>query len=337
MKRINGYLDIEQYFKQQLKRKNLDLDMLEDKKIIKGEYGGSNCMFWFNYLGVDVLFKVYTTTFGAYSELISEALAKKLGLPSAQYDLGTFQGRKGVITYDFKNNEYEYLYVGKLLDTFINEKDIINTESEEDTYNEYYLRDYTDLIKNKLKNNFEDIWNALEYYLYNKTNYPKEIIPELVVKVMRQLTDYFSFELISGNYDMHLGNISIGFNKYKPDVLVAPLYDNGDMFKMSGENTYIQPNTPQFVLNRGNIVEGYTSAELLQEYLNISDEEFVNRFKCLINMIDENTLNEIYTYVEEKTSTFIPDDIKETYAKMFYDNLNELKKVLVEYEQKRSF
>ena len=124
MKRIDGYLDIEQYFKQQLKRESIDLDMLEDKKIIKGEYGGSNCMFWFNYLGVDVLFKVYTTTFGAYSELISEALAKKLELPSAQYDLGTFQGRKGVITYDFKNNEYEYLYVDRDLtvDKILNRK-----------------------------------------------------------------------------------------------------------------------------------------------------------------------------------------------------------------------
>lgn len=334
MKRINGYLDIEEYFKRQLNRDDINLELLEQKKMIKSEYGGDKCMFWFSYTSVPVLFKVYTTTFSAYSELISEELAKFLGIPTAQYDLAIYQGRKGVISYDFKKRDYDYLYVGKMIDIFIDETDLLKKESEENTYNEYYLRDYDILIRDKLKNNLEDIWNALEYYLLNKMNYSKESISVIVEKIMKQLTDYLSFQLISGNYDMHLGNITIGFNKYKEDAVVAPLYDNSDMFKMSGENYYVQTNTPQFTINRGNIAEGKSNTEILEEYLNISDEYFVERFKSFIAKIDENAINEIYDHIEEKTTIPIPDYIKESYLEQFYNNINKLKDVVE--QQKRS-
>ena len=164
MKKVNGYIDLEEHFKEITKKDKIDQYYLEDKKIIKPSNTGTSAMFWFKYMDVNILFKAFNNEYSIYSELVSEELATELGLPNALYDMAKFQKYTGVITYDYKKIEYEYINLGRIL-TFYLENVLIN-ENNKDTY-KHKLVDNSDINSLDLLNNLEDIWNALEFYLYN--------------------------------------------------------------------------------------------------------------------------------------------------------------------------
>ena len=318
MKRVNGYRDLDEYFKRILKRKNIDRDILEAKKVIRQELGGVSSMFWFKYFGVDVLFKCFESEYQVFSELISQELAIHLGFRSAQYDTATFEGRKGVISYNFKKDNYNYIPLFKILDEYEVETLCIG-ENPNNTYGDYCLRDYNFHDRDYIITNLEDIWNALEMYFKNLEN-----CSELVGKVMEKITDYFGYQIISGNYDLHASNILVAIAKDNSDADLAPIYDNEDMFQLSEKVKYKFSNTPRLMVARSDLENGYTAIEMLKEYLNVSDGYFIERFKSMINKLNEDTIYELIKNVEERIEIDIPYDIKYSLSQEFNKNLEAI-------------
>ncbi len=79
---------------------------------------GSRNKMWFN--NSSYMFKeIWNDSYEDYAELIASELAKEFGIPSAYYDLAIYQGKNGVITKNFVNEDIgEELIIGK---------DIVNT------------------------------------------------------------------------------------------------------------------------------------------------------------------------------------------------------------------
>lgn len=335
MKRVNGYRDLDEYFKRILNRKTINLVILEDKKIIRPEHGGINSVFWFKYFGVNVLFKAYDSDYQIFSELVSEELARLLEIKYAQYDTAKFCDLKGTITYDFRKENYKRIALGDILDYYRDNNNLLKKENFHNTYGNYYLDSYKIKDQDYAITNLEDIWNAVEFYMYEEDLFDVNIIPELVEKVMIKLTDYFAFQIISGNYDMHSGNISVAIANDYSDVDLYPLYDNEDMFQLSGKFNYEHPNTPRLMLERGNLNNGASAMEMLKDYLSVSDSFFISRFIEKINKINYQTIFDLFDLVEEKIEIEIPKEIKENISNEFNKNLVCIRDVISEYQNKR--
>jgi len=321
MKRVNGYRDLDEYFKRILKRKNIDRDILEAKKVIRQELGGASSMFWFKYFGVDVLFKCFESEYQVFSELISQELANHLGFRTAQYDAATFEGRKGVISYNFKKEGYTYVPLFEILDEY--EANIRYDEKDHNTFKDYYISEYISQDRDYIITNLEDIWNALEMYF---TKFPNK--NDIVENLMDKLTDYFCYQIISGNYDLHASNILVAIAKDNTDADLAPIYDNEDMFQLSEKVIYKFPNTPRLMVSREDVVIGLTAHEMLEEYLKISDGYFVGKFKRLVSQLNQDTIFELIKEVEKRIEIEIPYDIKFNISMEFNNNLNEINKII---------
>ena len=83
--------------------------------LVKEEDKGKRRKRWFSFSDNDVLVKdVKEDTYEDYAELLVEQLCRQIGLPSAHYDLATYQGRPCVITEKFIKKKTEKLLSGKI-------------------------------------------------------------------------------------------------------------------------------------------------------------------------------------------------------------------------------
>ncbi|MBQ6687313.1 MAG: HipA domain-containing protein [Bacilli bacterium] len=331
MERNNGYKNLTNYFKKLLKRKEIDLDVLEEKNIIKPCIDGASAVFWFKYFGVNVLFKRYKNEFCSYSELISEELAKHLGLKNAQYDLAEFENNKGVISYDFRKQNYEYENIYSILLEYFKK-----VNPEDVSPYEYVYIDDAKTERIDLYNNLEDIWLALEYYLYNDIKIDNKDVPKHIEKLMIELTDRFCFQIISGNYDMHCANILLEISDDRKDISLAPMFDNEDMFKIADEILYNFHEIPRLAIDQDDFAKEIDSNKMLRKYLFMSSEEFLERLERMMQKINEDTIYHIFQDVEEKISRPIPEDIKKAVAINFDKNISDINNIIAEVKlQKR--
>lgn len=93
-RKINGYID---------------LNTIPKEIIAKKVYGSRKDKFWFDYEGNEYLFKPNMNQEEDIREIINEELAKILEINNAEYDLGIFQGKKGVISKSFIKNKENLL------------------------------------------------------------------------------------------------------------------------------------------------------------------------------------------------------------------------------------
>ncbi len=93
--RFNGRIDINNGIK-------TNLIVVDEEETI-----GARNKFWFN--NYEYLFKeIYTNSFEDYAELIASELANFLNISCASYDLAIYNGKKGVITKNFVNEDSGY-------------------------------------------------------------------------------------------------------------------------------------------------------------------------------------------------------------------------------------
>lgn len=331
MERINGYKNINNYFKKLLRRKEVNLDVLEEKNLIKPCIDGASAVFWFKYFGVNVLFKRYKNEFCCYSELISEELAKYLGFKNAQYDLAEFDNNKGVISFDFRKHNYEYENIYTILLAYFKK---VNPE-DVSPYEFVYIEDArTERID--LYNNLEDIWSALEYFLYNDSKIDKLEVPKHIEKLMLELTDRFCFQIISGNYDMHCANILLEISNDRKDISLAPIFDNEDMFKIADEILYNFHEIPRLAIDQEDFAPDTDSNKVLRKYLFMSSNMFLDRLENIMRKISEETIYHIFSEVEEKIGRTIPDNFKEAIALRFNKNVNDINEIITEVKTKKA-
>lgn len=312
-------MDLDDYFK------SITKDSLSNR-IIKPCIAGTCTLFWIALSDKNVIFKKPLYEYNNYSELISEELANHLGLKNAHYDLAIFRGYKGIISYDYRLANHKYVDLYNILKEYIFGNKLLITENKENTY-EIFLKDYDILEKFYIVNNLEDIWDAFEYHLKKYGMFDNEIIPNLIEKLMVQLTDYFCYQIISGDFDLHSGNISVAIANDFSDIELAPFFDNEDMFLGSGEIDYTYPGMPRLLVKRSNVVNKIGPYDALKEYLSVSDSFFVKRFLDMIDKLDNQTIIEMIRRVEVKTESNVPEGIKLSLIENFNNNLENINSV----------
>jgi len=328
MKRICGHLNLDAYFKTITSKRKINMDKLKDLNIIEAEEIGESAQFWFKCSNKKYLFKILQKEISRYSELISEELANVLGLKSAHYDLAIFKKEKGVITEDFKKEGYEYIHLTEVMKIYMRACESIKEIKDSD----YYVVNNNRIHPLDIRTNLYDIWAALRFYLFH-LDVERNKIPTIVEDLMITITDYFVFQIISGNYDMHADNIIIEHSLDNKDISIAPLFDNEDMFKLSREINY-RTNGPRLTVDRNNVKDNLNSLEVLEFYLKESDEFFINRFHNMILKIDDQTIYRIIEKIENRISSIIPYEYKMLIITEFNLNLYKIKNIFGESMKK---
>lgn len=332
--RINGRLDLDEYFSQRGAKNCVDLEELANQGLIEPEISGICDKFWI--LSSDnneriALFKVSeANSYADYAELLAEEMAKVMEIKTAHYDLATFNGMNGVISYNFLD-EYDSIYHGTdiILD-YYDEK----IEDSAELLSMYGLtsKDLIDDVCLKL-NNLEDIWSIIEhkYKDYNNKS-------GIVKRVMDGLVDKLIFDVLTNNVDDHSENwgiIDTDSGKY-----LAPMYDNSRVLGLY-KNVVVekalrqkQDEEPPLYLTVDNSSDKYP-AEVLDKFLRISSSEYVDLVKEKISLLQEHVC-EIPEMVEARTGVQMSDFLKRYFNESIANNLETASTIVDKYDRKRA-
>lgn len=302
MKRINGFLNIDGYFISKYKRKYVD-------ELIKKV---SDIHYTVNINGTNYFFK---KTKKFYNELLAYEVATHLGLNAVPYDLAIFQNMHGVISKDFKRKNCNYISGQELLFMYSKMPKSINYLTNmglAQTENNVFPNDapYSYNI-----NNLETIWQAIEHRYKNLGIYVD------MEKIMTELVMYFIFNILVMQNDGASQNWVLEESEY--GVNLSPIFDNAEAFTID-ENKDVPVSNLSTNFNDVNL----GNYKLLEEFLKISDEVYINLFKEKFNLLTEDVFLKLIQRVEHKIECSIPEDIKDKYIKMFSENRNRIEQIL---------
>lgn len=328
VKRINGYLDIDEYFFKRLKRKFIDYEDLELNGLITTELAGRSNKFWI--LSKDnnekiALFK--EQQFGTdegYAELFAEEIAKILKMPSAHYDLAIFDGKKGVISYNFIK-EYDSLYSGTDIILDFYEKKLEGNRELSELYGIDIDNDNLDIILEKL-NNLEDIWFILEDKF--KDCYDRELI---VGRIVNGLVDKLIFDILTVNVDDHCDNWGI-MDDSEEGKKIAHQFDNARILNLH-HNILIEKYVEDKKLTDKELsltvdnLKIKKPLEVLQHFLNISSSEYRDLVKEKIDILQEH-IDEIPTIIETRTCNPVPRYLNDYFKTNMHEHLNAVNEIV---------
>lgn len=313
-KRINGYLNLDNYFSNKLGKRYVTDKELIDYGLIEFDYSDR---FWI--LSEDgskiALFKEQINSEDeSYLELFAEEVAKIMGLKTAHYDLAMFRGKKGVISYNFINKNDSYYSGYDIISRFVEENleddielsDLYGVDSEEDP-----------IYASENLNNIEDIWAILE--IIYKDNPDKE---KIVFQIIDGLVDKLIFDIILGNLDDHSENWGILNDN------LAPVFDNGKILNIHTnlflkdyfENTSLENVDLRFTVDNSNYKK---ALESLKYFLDISSSEYEERIINKIDILRQN-IDSIPSIIEKRTSQIIPDYLKQYFIITMFVNIDKI-------------
>ena len=200
--REKGFINLDDYFKNKYEIEEINIEKLDSKNIIRQELGGISLSFWLDFFGYDVLFKDSEGMDKAYIELINEEFIKNIGLKSAHYDLAKFNNKLGVISYNFKKENYVYKDLYSILSEYYSNV-ILGNEKKYDLPKFKNVDDATDKL-----NNLDDIWSSFEFYYKDNPNKNK-----IIKNLMHDLVKLFIYDLFMNQSDRHASNFLICENK----------------------------------------------------------------------------------------------------------------------------
>lgn len=317
IKRINGYLSLDNYFSNKLGKKYFTDKELIESGLVEFDYSDR---FWIlSDKGTKIaLFKEQNNSYDeAYVELFAEEIAKIIGIKTAHYDLAIFRGRKGVISYNFINENDSYYSGYEIISKFVEEtlednlelSDLYGVDSEEDP-----------IYACEQLNNLEDIWAILE--IIYKDNPNKE---QIVFRIVDGLVDKLIFDIIAGNLDDHAENWGILNDN------LAPVFDNGKILNIHS-NLFLKDYFDSSSLENVNLRFTVDSSdckkalEVLKYFLNISSSEYKDRIINKINVLKQN-MEYIPNIIEKRTEQVMPDYLKQyfiTTTLVNIDNIDEI-------------
>lgn len=310
-------------------------DFFKQRFIELGLADGSKPKFWFKLFSQRYLYKIqHDKTYESYGEIIGEELAKLYGLPSAHYELASFdldseifKGSQGVITQDFLDDDDILIPMSEIMVYVITnyESSEFNIFNEEPFQDLYAIKGLNEGQYKKKLNNLEDIWSIIDFYInhhprFNTFNEQRKT--QLIQTIMNNLVDIFIFDLLTLQGDRHPANFSFIFNKEKKEFKVAPLYDNSNIFRLNTKSSIKTLNELKIAREKQNNISNsknkidkidqsiYNSLYKSQMWLSVTGEDIKDdKFKKIkqldmlekfLNYSDESFIE----YLEEKLCLF---------------------------------
>ena len=265
---------------------NLDELELEQIKFIRN-YSG----LLFIYNGKKYYYKRTKNITDFYNEMIAEKIANRLGISCCHYFLGTCLDEEGTISECFENPNYISM-------------------------NDYLKEKYPESDPDE-RNNLEDIWNAFYHDFSEKT----------VNKLMTELVNIFMFDILIGNYDRHNENYGLVIDG--DNTHFAPLFDNEKMLSErsiedGGYALGVEREDSKKMKEYSTEYQVASCQEednLLYKFLNLSDFCYQEQLKEYLKIINEESINEIFTELENE-GIDIERPIRKLILKRFADNRN---------------
>lgn len=220
---------------------------------------------WYLFDDDKVLFKrVRENTYEDYAELLIEEIFKQANAKTAEYDLAILNGKKGVITKDFRKKG-ERLISGKLLlkaySEFIIGKEQNGYEKPKEDY-EYY--------------NLKDIEKALKVYNENT---------EEVDKMIKDLYLLFSLDCLTLQTDRHWTNWEYMIDVKTNTKKIAPQYDAGGACRFQLSTKRISSFNKNFTLtSKDNFKRKILYEHLFPTNFRYNSLRFDNKIKNLIGI-----------------------------------------------------
>lgn len=320
--RVNGYLDLDNYFINKLNRDYIDEEDLFVNGLIELEMSGVSNKFWIlSSEGEKIaLFKeqaLYSDE--SYAELFAEEIAIVLNIPTAHYDLAKFNGNKGVISYNFIKQYNEYYSGFDIVSDFYEQK-LENDEELSKLYNIDYYNDTIDDVVDKL-NNLEDVWFILEERF--KNNPSKQYI---VKDIVNGLVNRLIFDILTINIDRHVDNWAI------IDDTTAPLFDNSRILNMHknvltenlSNDVTLEDKELLFTVDNEHIRK---PLEVLEHFLKISSSEYKDMVIDKVNNLQQN-IEIIPEKIESRTENEMPKYLKTYFINSMHEHLGKVNEVI---------
>lgn len=296
MRRISGFLDLNDYFRNAT---------ISDEDI---KEGANDIDYWLKINGEEYYFKM---TRNPYVELICYEIARFLGINATPYDLAIFNNYRGVISKSYRKEDCAYISGMRILRQYLKLDDNINVSKEMGLkgknyfLNKYIPRDF---------NNLEIIWQAIEY------RYSKIAVHVDIEKIMNDLILLLMFNILTCQNDGMPQNWEL--EESETDVKLVPIFDNEYCLAIDEANRAFSKLTTSFKDN------GQENITILEEFLKVSSQEFVDLFIQKYNLLTLEEFVNILSIVEKKISCEIPEYLKATYIEAFSINRNRIDEVL---------
>ena len=291
MKRINGFIDLASCINYELSDlTSIEFSNLKNGKIILKD----NNKYFFKRCKDD----------WCYREIIAYEIANYLNIPSVEYELAIIPDSSnsfdlGCISLDYCKKDHTYITgLDILLD-----------------YNDCYLHEWghNEYSNNRLVNNLENIWQALEYrYRFDKNKL------YLVAKLMYQLTtQVFLYDIFLANPDRHYLNWEI--DEFENDANINVLFDNEDIL-LDYSNS---PKLSIYLEERKS--NWYKNLEIFLEHSSSLYVEHVNK---MYDMLSPYKINELIELCEQNKEARIPLATKDHILKQYIAHYEQIGKII---------
>lgn len=369
LKEYDGFLDLNLVLEDKYNYKyeeNL-LETFCNQDFVELEGNGVTAMCWIKIDGEKYLFKpLEQFDINIWGELLSNKVAKKLGIECAEYRACSLGREKGVLTKSIVKNDENLLLGCEFFQDFFNEypnkKSEIVSILEDDKFmsaydipKEFLDYDFYDrqrYLFNRL-NNLEQVWSMLSDY--------KNISEEETYKITKFLGKMLLFDMITLQADRHVNNWGIIQNN--EGYRVCPLFDNAVSFGLGYPNAqfrisgfknevmnyyhlkddtkiknYIETFVPRFTLSEDNVIDDTKkikdkSTKVLDDYMRKSDQGDRDLARQFIDEINVDVIDEMINEVEIENGLNINDNVRFYIDSIMEFNLGYLNNVISKYNR----
>ena len=277
MERINGYLDLDKYYKEIGNTKGLIYG-------IEDEFS----KYWLTIEGEKYYFK---DSENPLNEIICYELAKVMGIDAVPYDLAIFKDNYGVISKSYIKENCEYVPGYEILKKyFIDKLDILiemGFDVEAARRNRYGGSNSPYHVQ---MNNLEIIWEALAYYFPGKD----------ISRCMKKLVEQFIFSILTGQMDMAAHNWEVEVSN--SGINLVDNYDNEFSF-----NRLCQESEIHVSMHKGKS----SLKEVLKAYLRVSSTEYIELFLEKFNLLTDDNIIQVFDTIEKNYNIEISNSKKQ--------------------------
>lgn len=309
MKRVNGFLDLDDYFKNLKEQKNLNnFEFLLQDYVLESDYKEHH--YW---LKINNEYYYFKPSGSIYEEIMASECAKFLGISSSEVDLAIFHNFEGIISKSYRKENCNYISLLDILQKYLINNKNTNILEQMGYVLDIEIEDLEDeLFISKEINNLEIIWQALDEKYQNK---------EEISKIMHDLVLRFILNILILQNDAEPQNYEI--EESENEINLMPFID-GELCFMHSE---FFESYSSLAINFNDIDNNY---DHLREFLKISSQEYIDLFLEKFDLLTLEQFNIIFKNIEKRIKVEIPTNIKKRIILSYKINRKKIDDILEE-------